>query len=474
LREEFDLVVVGAGIHGAIAALAAARGGLRVVVVDRGDFGGATSWSSLRILHGGIRYLQTMDFARFRESARSRSWYVREFGSQVQPLECLMPVYNSGLRRPVLLRLALALNQQLRRLWSTPEELDCIPSGAFLAAEEVVKRFPGVRPQGLAGGLLWYDGFLPQPQRIVMELLRRARAHGATTLNYVEATGFKETAGKVAVQVLDHADERSSSIHCQAVLNCAGPWATGLEGTPSTKEVGLTLAFNLLLDRPLPSAATVAVEPADGGRTYFLHPHGKTTLAGTFHSRAASADARPTNSQLESFLADLRSAIPDYQVTADDVLRVLAGTLPAAAHDSGEPAGRDIWIAPTGALPVFTLVGTKYTTAPTAARRAVDEVIERCFPAARASARADSVEPAARRVPDWRTFANESVEDPGAAAALLREIVEDESVTSLDDLLLRRTDWGLVPADYRDAVALLDDLCPGLLEGDAQGRSPST
>ena len=129
-RELFDLVVVGAGIHGSIAAVEASRRGLRVIIVDRGDFGGATSWSSLRILHGGIRYLQTMDFVRFRDSIRSRAWYVCEFGDQVEPLECLMPVYGKGLRRPFFLRLALALNRQLRRIWSSSEELDRIPGGS--------------------------------------------------------------------------------------------------------------------------------------------------------------------------------------------------------------------------------------------------------------------------------------------------------------------------------------------------------
>jgi glycerol-3-phosphate dehydrogenase len=470
-RAEFDLAVIGAGIHGSIAALEASRRGLRVVVLERGDFGGATSWSSLRILHGGIRYLQTMDLARFRSSVRSRSWYVREFGSLVQPLECLMPVYGSGLRRPAFLRIALALNNQLRRLWSSPEELDRIPAGAFLSAEEVVRRFPAVRRQGLRGGLLWFDGFLPQPQRIVMELLRRARAHGATVLNYAEAKGFSAHDGGASVEVAGRAGGSPESIRCRAILNCAGPWAPGLNGIPRPDDSGLTLAFNLLLDRPLGSAVTVAVDPAEGGRTYFLCPRGDATLAGTFHARATSADTQPADQQVDDFLADLGSAIPDYQVTRDDVLRVLAGTLPAADLSSEEPAGRDVWIAPTDSVPVFTLVGTKYTTAPLAARKAVDEVVARCFPDMQ-DINLEGSEPDPRIVPDWQTFLAQSADSPETAAALLTAIVQDESVTSLDDLLLRRTDWGLEPESYRVAEAAIAELCPDLIS-DAQGSSPS-
>ena len=73
-QKTFDLIVIGAGIHGAAAALEATRRGLNVLVIDRGDFGGETSWNSLRVLHGGLRYLQNLDLARFRESVRARSW----------------------------------------------------------------------------------------------------------------------------------------------------------------------------------------------------------------------------------------------------------------------------------------------------------------------------------------------------------------------------------------------------------------
>ena len=88
-----------------------------------------------------------------------------------------------------------------------------------------MSRFPGVRKQGLRGGLLWYDGFLPQPQRIVMELLRRARARGAVALNYVEVTDFEAAEGEVLVRLRPSDDGTPGVIRGRAVLNCAGPWA---------------------------------------------------------------------------------------------------------------------------------------------------------------------------------------------------------------------------------------------------------
>ena len=121
-----DLVVVGLGIHGAVAALEATRRGLRVVALDRSDFGGATSWNSLRVLHGGLRYLQSGDLARYRGSVRSRSWFVRELPELVDAVGCLMPLYGEGVRRASLLGPALALDRALRRLWSSKSDRDLI------------------------------------------------------------------------------------------------------------------------------------------------------------------------------------------------------------------------------------------------------------------------------------------------------------------------------------------------------------
>ena len=102
--EDYDLVVVGAGIQGAALFLEASRRGMRALVLDKGDFGGSTSWNSLRILHGGLRYLQTLDLPRFRQSVRARRWFFQAFPQLVRPLPCLMPLRGKGLKRNSVLR----------------------------------------------------------------------------------------------------------------------------------------------------------------------------------------------------------------------------------------------------------------------------------------------------------------------------------------------------------------------------------
>src|SRR5210317_2052041 len=105
-REQFDVAIIGGGVYGAMLLLYAANRGLKAVLLDRSDFGSETSFNSLRILHGGLRYLQSLDFQRSRESICEQRWFRQEFPDLVSTLPCLLPLHNHGLRRPLLMRLA--------------------------------------------------------------------------------------------------------------------------------------------------------------------------------------------------------------------------------------------------------------------------------------------------------------------------------------------------------------------------------
>ncbi len=109
----YDVIVVGGGIQGVCLLHEASRRGLRALLVERGDFGGQTSWNSMRVLHGGFRYLQSMDLPRYIESVRARRWFLRLFPGMTEPLDCLMPLYGDGLKRPETFRAAVWMNRQL-------------------------------------------------------------------------------------------------------------------------------------------------------------------------------------------------------------------------------------------------------------------------------------------------------------------------------------------------------------------------
>ena len=149
---DHDLIVVGGGIYGIALTLEAARRGLKPLLIERDDFGGATSWANLRILHGGLRYLQSLDLARFYELVGERSWFLRHFPDLVRPLPCLMPLYGRGLKRPAVFRAALALNDvlSLRRNRGVAPAIR-LPNGRAVSAAETAALFPAVERHGLQG-----------------------------------------------------------------------------------------------------------------------------------------------------------------------------------------------------------------------------------------------------------------------------------------------------------------------------------
>lgn len=463
----YDLIVVGAGIHGVCLALEAACRGLRPLLLEREDFGGAASASSLRILHGGLRYLQSLDLPRFAESVRARRWFAVHFPELVQPLQCVLPLYGDGLRRPAVLRAALALNAALSlgRNAGIPAEKR-LQAGAVLGVAETRARFPAARVEGLKGAAVWYDAVMPSSERILMEALRWACAHGAVALNYVEAQAL--VGEGAAVRGLDALDRESGRVHryrAPCVVNCTGAAAGRAAvqlGARTAAPVEPALAFNLLLDRPPPCAAALALTPPQpGARTYFLLPWHGRTLAGTYHAPLAAdgpPHAEPTPTLVAQMLADLDRAAPALGLRDAPVLRVDAGLMPARWPGRGDPAVRPVVLdhAETGGpRGLFTVCGVKYTTAPLLARAALRYVYRRSGRDLSVRTGTGRPEPRPALILTAQRLA-ERLPEP-ALRGELRALAEHESVVHLDDLLLRRATWN-------DAPARIPELAPALYE----------
>lgn len=383
-RDAYDLVIVGGGIQGACLSLEAARRGLRAVLLEKGEFGSATSANSLHILHGGLRYLQSADVRRIGTSIRERRWFCTSFPELVRPLACLMPLYGRGLRRPAIMRAALAVNDLLSagRNRGVPAQVH-LPRGRILDPARTEAVFPGVRRDGLVGSALWYDAIMTSSERILLEILHWSAHLGGVTLNQMEALGLKTAGGRTTgVVALDHATGASLDFRAPVVINCAGPWTPAVAaafGSPQPDLFTPALAFNLLLDRPPVSEAAVAVEPAGGGRMMFLVPWNGRLMAGTYHAPwpAAHEQPVPEEAQVEAMLRDLNRAVPGLGVARHDVTGVLAGFMPAARPGDGTPSSRPVCFDHAehgGAKGFYSLVGVKYTTARDLAERVLTRV----------------------------------------------------------------------------------------------------
>lgn len=444
----YDLLVVGGGFYGAMVTLEAARRGLSVLLVERDDFGGATSWSSLRIVHGGLRYLQSLDLPRFRESVAERGWFLRRFPDLVEPLPCLMPLYGpprgGRLRRPSIFRLALSAND----LFASERQL---PPGRLLDASAMSELFPGVDRKGLAGGALWHDAVMPDSQRVLIETLRWACRCGARVLNYTEATGLRVEEGRVTgLEAVDRETGERLELRGRTVINCAGPWVRRLAGQLDRDHPELfrpVLAFNLLLDRqPLSGAALAVASPRQGAQTWFLLPWKGRVLAGTFYVPLRNGEQGLDDSHINDFLAELNAAVPGWNVRRSEVLRIFQGRLPAESEGSATPSSRPVFHdhgSAGGPAGLFSVSGVKLTTARAVAEQALRRVL------ATRGERLPDRSPVGRPDADPPLPLDELLRlasrDPEAARSHLRGLVERQSVVHLEDLLLRRADWGLLP-----------------------------
>src|ERR1044071_886599 len=154
----FDVVVVGGGIYGLTIAYDAAQRGLSVALVERDDFGSGASFNHLRTIHGGVRYLQTLDVGRARESVRERRTLARIAPHAVRPLPFAVPIYRSIAKGKTAMRAGFLLDRVVaagRNRGVSPSHR--LPGGRVISRSNAVQRFPGLRRQGLKGAAVMYD-----------------------------------------------------------------------------------------------------------------------------------------------------------------------------------------------------------------------------------------------------------------------------------------------------------------------------
>ncbi len=217
-REDFDVLIVGGGIVGAGIARDAALRGLRVALFEAEDFGGGTTAGSTRLVHGGLRYLEMLDFGLVRMDLREREALLRNAPHLVKPLQFLVPLYS----RSLFYRLKLNLGMWLYDLLSFDKSL---PGHRFLNREEILKAEPHLETRGLQGAATYYDAQVALPERLCLENVIEASEAGAMCFNYAEVTDALTTEGRVrGARVRDGLSGQEVEVSGRTVVNAAGPW----------------------------------------------------------------------------------------------------------------------------------------------------------------------------------------------------------------------------------------------------------
>lgn len=454
-----DLLVVGGGIHGACIAWDAVLRGLKVALIERDDFGAATSANSLRIVHGGLRYLARGDLARMRESIQERSTLLRIAPGLVEPLSVLVPTKGSGTQGRLALGVALALNDL--GSWGRNRGLDAdhrIPAGRILPVEAVVRRFPPLAGSAMTGGALWYDARVRRPERLTLSFVRSAAERGAVVANYVQVERLLTSGGTVTgAHVADSRTGSKFQIGARAVVLAAGPWIEPLLGPPPGAEPAQALALNIVVARRLADTAVgiraltgPAKDPVVGGHRFlFLAPQDGATLLGTWYAIDDGADPRATVERgAAELLAEFNAACPGLALSPGDIARVQWGRLPLkAGREPGRanalaerPRIRDH--AADGMQHLFSVEGVKYTTARRVAAVAVDRILTDLGVA----------DPGCRTSATPLSGAYDVRPDDPQLETRIREAVRNEMALTLGDVVFRRTGLGEPPGPDRRSV----------------------
>lgn len=433
-RRQFDVVVIGGGIIGAGVARDAALRGFSVALFEKSDYASGTTAGSTRLIHGGLRYLEMFDFGLVRMDLRERETLLRIAPHLVKPLEFLIPFYGKSLFE----RFKLHAGMVLYDLLSYDKSL---PQYGVLTAAAVREAEPALRPEGLEGGVTYFDAQVESPERLTVANVVDARAVGAATFNYVEVTaGLSDTRGVTGVRVRDLVDGDETEVRAKVVINASGPWfnrvapridPAAAPAIRTTKGVHFACA-------PLTNRAVVLFSPLDG-RLFFAIPLCGIGWIGTtdtdFDDDPSEAAATPEDIKylIESaseFVPRVRD-LPVYWTNAGVRALVMQ-----AGRESDVSRSHRVDSSPG----LVSILGGKITGYRAIAEEAVDAAAKHLSSQARCRT--------AERLLPGR-------DDPDDLASTVDRAVKEEQCLHVADFLLRRSTLG-----FRADQGL--DLAPGI------------
>jgi glycerol-3-phosphate dehydrogenase len=511
---DFDVVVVGGGINGAVSAACLAARGVKVALVDKGDFAGMTSQHSSNLAWGGIKYLETFELGLVRKLCLARNRLIRAYPSTVQPIGFYLTHERTFRKSRLVLWVGTWLYWLMGSAFLRPPRL---LSTARMNAEE-----PIVDTARADGGIEYQDAYLhDNDARFVWNFVRGALDHGAAVANYVEVTGAAREGGRWELALRDVTTGRALTLGAKVVLNAAGPLVDALNATIAVKTEhrhALSKGIHLIVPR-LTASKRVLSFFADDGRLFFVIPMGPRTCIGTTDTPSTSPDVHVTPEDrafvLDNINARLRLPKP---LTTSDIIAERCGVRPLAvtsrpSRDDGDwlqLSRKHVIEVRDGVVSIF---GGKLTDCLNVGEEVFAEVIrlgvvarypgrpwygeppaavrDEFFHQARlmdldARTATSSSEPLSTRL--WRRYGSSAIglleairQDPRQADLVIEnaeyirceieEAARREMVTKLDDFLRRRSKIALVvPPDALRKAAGLKDAARILFGDDADAR----
>ena len=380
IPEEVDLIVVGGGITGAGIARDAARRGLRVALFEQNDIAYGTSSRSSKLIHGGLRYLETYEFSLVFESVSERRVVLDLAPHLVNPLAFLFPVYQGSRKSLRMIDAGMWLYDGLALFRSPKRHQTLKPS-------EVAKEEPMLKQEGLQGAPVYYD-CSTDDARLTLETTIDAIQNGAVVVNWARVDALtKDDQGRVSGVIVKNARDGSlREVKAHTVINATGPWTDevlAMSGPRAGKLLRPTKGIHIVVERErLPvEHAVVLFHPTDD-RVLFALPWGERTYLGTTDTDyEGSPGAEAATLEDVDYLIDASNHhFPNNHITRDDVISTWAGLRPLIAPEpevgeiSESQVSREHQIL-IGEDGLITIAGGKLTTYRKMAKECVDTAV---------------------------------------------------------------------------------------------------
>jgi glycerol-3-phosphate dehydrogenase len=389
---EFDVVVIGGGIHGVGFAQAAAAAGHSVLVLEQSALASGSSSRSSKLIHGGLRYLESAQLRLVRESLHERSTLLRLAPELVRLRRFYIPIYRHTRRRPWQLRIGLSLYALLAGLGPSTR-FGTVPRSQWADLH-------GLRTSGLQA-VFWYQDGQTDDARMTAAVMRSAQQLGAQLAMPANFTGATLDDAGVVVRYRTGTDSAAMDHDCRArvLINAAGPWAAEvarrLSPAIDIPKLELVQGTHVLLDVPAQDGIYYVESPRDGRAVFFMPWHGRTLVGTTeVRFRGDPRTVKPTPQELNYLLGIARYYFPTpHGVQEPALLDAFAGlrVLPAGKGHAFHRSRETLLLTDREQDPrVLSIYGGKLTTWRAVSARALERVAS-SLPARRAIARTDQL-----------------------------------------------------------------------------------
>ena len=367
--ETFDLVVIGGGVVGAGTALDAATRGLRVALVEARDLASGTSSRSSKLFHGGLRYLEQLEFGLVREALRERELMLTRLAPHlVKPVSFLYPLTHRVWERPYTASGLL--------LYDTMGGARSVPGQKHLTRAGALRMVPALKRDALIGGIRYYDA-QADDARHTMTVARTAAHYGAVVRTSTQVVGFLREADRVSgVRVRDVENGAETDIHANAVVNCTGVWTDELQhlsGSRGRFRVRASKGVHIVVPRDRIVSESGLILRTEKS-VLFVIPWRNHWIVGTTDTDWNLDLAHPaaTKNDIDYILDHVNSVLAT-PLTHDDIEGVYAGLRPLLAGESEETSKLSREHAVARVAPgLVAIAGGKYTTYRVMAADAVD------------------------------------------------------------------------------------------------------